>query len=320
VAPPKNLTEELPLNAEMGSREKVPVLVYPELSTAVPPMQEYKLHPSAGVGTSFVLEKDRESQKLVAGSEGKLRRVVMPLPVGFFDAIAEPHVATQFVDYLPQVPNLPTPRAVGRVKPRSTALDWLAISFDPWSAGKSPLNTEYINSLSTKAEQFFDGDALKSAETMETLRNNTTAAAFANLDDEEGQLAQRVEITKAQVLAADFKKAATLVRHNKYGDLEQLLNQPDWNVPVDYQDEQGNSLLHVAAQNGAKRIAKLCLRRGANINMGNLQGQTPLHYAYGYGFADLGEYLIKRGANDSLRNKDGLTCYEGLGARELSHL
>lgn len=324
VAPKKVLTNELPINADAANREKVPVLVYPELSSRPDggPVQEYFTHPSAGVGTSFVLEKDRESQAVVPGSNSILRRVVMPLPVGFFDAITTSHVAGQHVDYLPQVPNLPQARTVGRVKPRSTALDWLSIAFDPWSAGKSPLNAEFVNSLTAKADKLFGkgGNVLQAQEEIENLRQATTSDAFANVDDKEGALQQRADITKAQVLATDFKKACSLCRHNKYSDIEQLLNQPDWNVPIDYQDDLGNSLLHIASQNGNKRLVKLCLRRGASLDLANLQGQTALHYAFGYGYADVGEYLVKKGCNDSVRNKDGLTCYEGLGARELSHL
>lgn len=45
-------------------------------------------------------------------------------------------------------------------------------------------------------------------------------------------------------------------------------------MPIDYQDEMGLTLLHVAAQNGNKRVAKLCLRRGADINKRNNNGQV----------------------------------------------
>ena len=50
--------------------------------------------------------EEEETQLLVPGSAengGPLRRQVMPLPVGFFDAIEAKHVARQAVDYLPQV-------------------------------------------------------------------------------------------------------------------------------------------------------------------------------------------------------------------------
>jgi ankyrin repeat protein len=99
-----------------------------------------------------------------------------------------------------------------------------------------------------------------------------------------------------------------------------MVNQPDWNVPVDYQDDMGNSLLHIVCQNGNRRLVKLCMRRGADLNIRNLNGQTPLHFAFGYGYTELGEYLVQKGADDSICNKDGLTPYEGLGERELSLL
>ena len=71
----------------------------------------------------------------------------------------------------------------------------------------------------------------------------------------------------------------------------------------------GNSLLLIAAQNGNKRIAKLCLRRGATINKQNLAGQTVLHYAYGYGFQEVFEYFVSKGADDSLKNADGRCAF-----------
>jgi ankyrin repeat protein len=121
-------------------------------------------------------------------------------------------------------------------------------------------------------------------------------------------------------MAEDFKKLCSLARHAKFADAENMLNQADWNVPIDYQDEQGNTILHIAAQNGSKRLVKLCLKRGAYLDIQNLNGQTALHFAFGYGYNDLGDYIVEKGANNSILNKDGLTCYEGLGSRELELL
>lgn len=45
-------------------------------------------------------------------------------------------------------------------------------------------------------------------------------------------------------------------------------------MPIDFQNDLGLTLLHVAAQNGNKRIAKLCLRKGADINKRNNSGQV----------------------------------------------
>ena len=94
----------------------------------------------------------------------------------------------------------------------------------------------------------------------------------------------------------------------------------DEGVDVDAQDEHGNTLVHIAAQQGLKKMCKFLLRRGAEINAVNLQGNTILHYAFYYGFEELGQYLITKGADDSLTNKDGLTCFEGLSSEDLAKL
>jgi len=296
-------------------------MIYPELSTMVspngPPV-EVTTHDPAGLGTSFVRQAEGPEQERVKGSD-VLRKTVVPLPVGFYQAIVAKHIAKQEVDYLPMVPNLPQARTVGRVKPRSAAIDWLAISFDPWSAGKNPLSSEFVHSLAAKAEKIFGQDAAAALDSLDKLRE-TTSDAFMTTDDKEGQAEMRKEITKEQLLAADFERVCSLCRHSKFADVESLVNQPDWNVPVDYQNDMGNTLLHIVAQNGNKRLVKLCLRRGCNINLQNLTGQTALHFAYGYGYDELGDYLVSKGCDDSIKNKDGLTCYEGLGEAELNLL
>ncbi|CAN0457810.1 unnamed protein product, partial [Ectocarpus sp. 8 AP-2014] len=102
-------------------------------------------------------------------------------------------------------------------------------------------------------------------------------------------------------LASDFEQITSWARHARYADVETAMNQAraaDWTMPIDYQNDLGVTLLHVAAQNGNKRIAKLCLRKGADVNKRNNNGQTPLHYAYSYGFESFGEYLISKGADD----------------------
>jgi hypothetical protein len=320
VAPVKVLTIELPLNAEQGAKESTPLLVYPELSSrpAGGPPSSVSLHGAAGEGTSFVLKGNENKVLKVEGSD-ILRKSVAPLPIGFFNAIIAKHIAKQAVDYLPMVPNLPQSRTVGRVKPRSSAVDWMAISFDPWSAGKRPLNAEFVPSLAAKPEKLFGNDPSKAHDMLDQLRE-TNKHSFMTVEDTEGVAQARAEVTKGQLLAQDFAKACSLCRHGKFGDVEEMMNQPDWNVPIDYQDDMGNTLLHVVSQNGNRRLVKLCLRRGANLNIQNLTGQTALHFAFGYGYVEVGEYLVSKGADDSIRNGDNLTAYEGLGARELALL
>lgn len=115
----------------------------------------------------------------------------------------------------------------------------------------------------------------------------------------------------------DFEKIASLCRHGNYKELEEVVNnQQEYNfthmINACTESTSGNTLLHISAQNGHKRVAKLLLRNGAEINSQNFHGQTVLHFAFAYGFTDLGEYLVSKGADDSVLNKSGMTCYEGL--------
>jgi hypothetical protein len=283
---------------------------------------EVNPHGPAGKGTSWLGEEDEQEGSAVPGQDNpSLQRVVMPLPVGFFNAILARRICSSEVDYLPQVPNLPQARNVGRVKPRCISQDWLAIGFDPWSAGRKPLNIEFVESLSSKAEKLFpEVSPVVAHENLENLKDRVGRDNFTTVEDSEGIQVQRQEINKAQLISNDFDKISSLIRHGKYIDVENLLNGADWNVPIDFQDLQGNTLVHIAAQNGSKRLIKLCMRRGANLNAQNVNGQTALHFAFGYGYNDLGDYLCGKGADDNIRNTDNLTCYEGLGAAELALL
>ena len=64
-------------------------------------------------------------------------------------------------------------------------------------------------------------------------------------------------------------------------------------------DREGKNALHAACEVGSKRIAKLCLRKGINVNVQDLMGRTCLHYictASYPGTEILLEYLITKGA------------------------
>ena len=289
-----------------------PVVVYPDQHVEREALAKgFSTHDVAGLGTSFVNDGVGEGQKYISSEIHKdtlLRRAAEPLPEGFFQAIHATHVGSAQVDYLPWIPNLPQARPIGRIKPRPAAEDWLAVGFDPWSAGKDPLSIEFIGSLAAKAEQVLDSAPQKVEE------------SFIDVTDRQGLAAQEAEAAQQNKLSDDFEQVASWARHSRYRDIENAMNQPDWMLPVDYQDELGNTLLSIAVQNGNKRIAKLCLRRGANVNLPNNTGQTVLHYAYAYGFEDLAEYLKSKGADDRPKNADGLTCYEGLSMEEIEQI
>lgn len=61
-------------------------------------------------------------------------------------------------------------------------------------------------------------------------------------------------------------------RHNRMDSVTYMLDQ---GVSVNAKDEFGNAILSIACQNGLKRMAKLALRRGANINSRNVRRPCP---------------------------------------------
>lgn len=113
-------------------------------------------------------------------------------------------------------------------------------------------------------------------------------------------------------IAADMM---SLARHNRVDELVSMLGrnrQGPSTIGIDERDKFGNTVLTTACQNGLKRMAKLALRHGADINLKNFtSGNTPLHFCFKYGYGDtLGAYLISKGADDSIRNHAGQTCRE----------
>ena len=80
-------------------------------------------------------------------------------------------------------------------------------------------------------------------------------------------------------------------------------------------DDKGNTMLLVAAQNGAQKVCELLVNKGANPNHQNAVGHTGMHYAITYGFFDCGSWFADPdggGADDSILNMHGLGVYDGL--------
>ena len=80
-------------------------------------------------------------------------------------------------------------------------------------------------------------------------------------------------------------------------------------------DEHGNTVLHIAAQNGNLHLGKILIKKGANPNHQNKHGQTPGHYAVAFQFYDFASWLFDAdggNGNDLLMNMYGLGPYDGL--------
>jgi len=75
----------------------------------------------------------------------------------------------------------------------------------------------------------------------------------------------------------DGSNIFSLTRHGRVEDVDNLLLN---GIPVDGRDNFGNTILHIACQNGNKKLLKLALRYGANMNIANFRGNTSLHFAF----------------------------------------
>jgi len=137
--------------------------------------------------------------------------------------------------------------------------------------------------------------------------NNQGAAAASFQDEEDTDLNKQAE--KDMFEEAKKRELFTKARNNRATEVEQEFAK---GVNPDTIDKHGNTVLHIACQNGHKRMIKVCLRWGANLNAQNTEGQTPLHFLFNYHYEDLGSYLISKGADDSICNNFGFSPYEGL--------
>lgn len=98
-------------------------------------------------------------------------------------------------------------------------------------------------------------------------------------------------------------------RNNRIKRVEESLNM---GFQIDSEDEKGNTLLIIAAQNRNKKLVEMLVARGARINHQNTAGNSALHYAMQLDTEGIiAEYLISQGADDTLENLQGLTPYDG---------
>jgi hypothetical protein len=128
------------------------------------------------------------------------------------------------------------------------------------------------------------------------------------------------------------------IRHNKVPEIHRALSISGGNFDLNEKDENGNTALHIACQNGHLNICKILLEHFATsaaaatgaeegqrqlielINQQNNRGNTALHYSIAYGYQPISDYLIVHGADEYVTNQEGLTCYEGLKREDLEKL
>lgn len=91
--------------------------------------------------------------------------------------------------------------------------------------------------------------------------------------------------------------AGRLFTMARTGDTDALTGYLDAGVPVDLNNESGDSLVMLAAYHGHAATVELLVARGADVNRANDKGQTPLAGAVFKGEDDVVKALVDGGAD-----------------------
>lgn len=80
--------------------------------------------------------------------------------------------------------------------------------------------------------------------------------------------------------------------------------------------KNGNTALHIAAQNGHFDMCKMLVANGADVDAQNAGGNTPLHMVTSYDIDDVKAYLDEQGANGTIKNQEGFQARYGLSGEK----
>ena len=81
-------------------------------------------------------------------------------------------------------------------------------------------------------------------------------------------------------------------------------------IEGDKKDEDGDTPLHLAAEEGQTIIAEFLISKGAKVNGKSNNKETPLHLAAEKGHLEMVRLLIKKGADINIKNEKGETPLE----------
>ena len=154
------------------------------------------------------------------------------------------------------------------------------------------------------------GDLIKAPDVNLNVRNEdgNTPLDVAVMSGRE-QSAQLLIDAGADINISDNKQRTALhmAACNGYNDIvDALIKRPD--VSLNVRNENGDTPLNVAADNGRAASARLLIDAGADINISDNNQWTALHTAAYFGYNDIVDALIKRpDVNLNVRNEDGDT-------------
>ncbi len=105
-------------------------------------------------------------------------------------------------------------------------------------------------------------------------------------------------MTDPEETSADIAElAGRLFTMAREGDAESLKTYVEAGVPVDLNNEAGDTLVMLAAYHGHPRTVRMLVGKGADVNRPNEKGQTPLAGAVFKGEDEVVRELVEGGAD-----------------------
>ena len=122
------------------------------------------------------------------------------------------------------------------------------------------------------------------------------------------QLAQKRWTKPVETVKSNDSPILTLQAACRDGDAQAVKVALCQGVSVQHRDEQNeNTPLHTACENGQTQIASLLILLGAEVDTRNKDGATPLHLACEFGHKETAELLLRRGSKVDTQDTAGVT-------------
>ncbi|GHM58477.1 MAG: hypothetical protein sL5_06330 [Candidatus Mesenet longicola] len=166
--------------------------------------------------------------------------------------------------------------------------------------GKKEHAQEIMNAL--KAKGYYKEQAI-----LESKTENTTPQKSSTMvsNEKREQSSNKKKKLSKKELEENTNRLFSALDNNNLQLAEKFIKQ-GVNVNATTKEE-GDTPLHVAAQNGYERVVALLLQHGANVNATSKDGDTPLHLAVDKGHKHIIQLLLKEKPNINSTDKDGST-------------